>query len=49
MYPKDRIILEHPPIVKTIAARMHENHLPVHVDMDDPVQAGCLGTDRRRE
>jgi RNA polymerase sigma factor for flagellar operon FliA len=39
---RDRIVLEHLPLVKAIAIRVHEN-LPVHVDMDDLVHAGVLG------
>ena len=39
---RDRIILEHLPLVKAIAIRVHEN-LPVHVDLDDLVHAGVLG------
>lgn len=39
---RDRLILEHLPLVKAIAVRVHEN-LPVHVDLDDLVHAGILG------
>jgi RNA polymerase sigma factor FliA len=39
---RDRIILDHLPLVKAIAVRVHEN-LPVHVDLDDLVHAGILG------
>jgi RNA polymerase sigma factor for flagellar operon FliA len=39
---RDRIILEHLPLVKAIAIRVHEN-LPVHVDLDDLTHAGVLG------
>jgi RNA polymerase sigma factor for flagellar operon FliA len=39
---RDRVILEHLPLVKAIAVRVHEN-LPVHVDLDDLVHAGVLG------
>jgi RNA polymerase sigma factor for flagellar operon FliA len=39
---RDRVVLEHLPLVKAIAVRVHEN-LPVHVDMDDLVHAGVLG------
>jgi len=39
---RDRIVLEHLPLVKAIAIRVHEN-LPVHVDLDDLVHAGVLG------
>ena len=38
---RDRIVLEHLPLVKAIAIRVHEN-LPVHVDLDDLVHAGVL-------
>jgi RNA polymerase sigma factor FliA len=36
------ILLEHLPLVRAIAVRVHEN-LPVHVDLDDLVHAGILG------
>jgi RNA polymerase sigma factor for flagellar operon FliA len=39
---RDRIVLEHLPIVKGIAARVHGT-LPVHVELDDLVHAGILG------
>ena len=39
---RDRVVLEHLPLVKAIAIRMHEN-LPVHVDVEDLVHAGVLG------
>ena len=39
---RDRIIMDHLPLVKAIAIRVHEN-LPVHVDLDDLVHAGILG------
>src|SRR5437016_2575298 len=39
---RDAIVLEHLPLVKAIAIRVHEN-LPVHVDLDDLVHAGVLG------
>src|SRR4029453_336021 len=39
---RDRVVLEHLPLVKAIAVRVHEN-LPVHVDLDDLVHAGKLG------
>jgi len=39
---RDQIVLEHLPLVKAIAIRVHEN-LPVHVDVDDLVHAGILG------
>jgi RNA polymerase sigma factor for flagellar operon FliA len=42
MEVRDRIVLEHLPLVKAIAIRVHES-LPVHVDLDDLVHAGVLG------
>ena len=39
---RDRVVLEHLPLVKAIAIRVHEN-LPVHVDLDDLVHAGIIG------
>jgi RNA polymerase sigma factor FliA len=39
---RDKVVLEHLPLVKAIAVRVHEN-LPVHVDVDDLVHAGILG------
>src|ERR1700680_3623292 len=39
---RDRIVLEHLPLLKAIAMRVREN-LPVHVDLDDLVHAGVLG------
>jgi RNA polymerase sigma factor FliA len=39
---RDQVILEHLPLAKAIAIRVHEN-LPVHVDLDDLVHAGVLG------
>ncbi len=39
---RDRVVLEHLPLAKAIAVRVHEN-LPVHVDLDDLVHAGILG------
>jgi RNA polymerase sigma factor FliA len=39
---RDRVVLEHLPLVKAIAVRVHEN-LPVHVDLDDLVHAAILG------
>src|SRR5438477_1009370 len=39
---RDRIVLEHLPLVKAIAIRVHEN-LPVHVDLDDLFHAGVMG------
>src|SRR3954469_7542345 len=39
---RDQMVLEHLPLVKAIAIRVHEN-LPVHVDLDDLIHAGVLG------
>lgn len=39
---RDQVILDHLPLVKAIAVRVHEN-LPVHVDLDDLVHAGIIG------
>ena len=39
---RDQIVLNHLPLVKVIAIRVHEN-LPVHVDLDDLIHAGILG------
>src|SRR3954468_1861802 len=39
---RDQIVLEHLPLVKAIAIRVHES-LPVHVDLDDLVHAGVMG------
>jgi RNA polymerase sigma factor for flagellar operon FliA len=39
---RDRVILEHLPLVKAVAVRVHAN-LPIHVDLDDLVHAGVLG------
>jgi RNA polymerase sigma factor for flagellar operon FliA len=39
---RDQTVIEHLPLVRAIAARVHET-LPVHVDMDDLVHAGVLG------
>jgi len=39
---RDQVILEHLPLVRVIAVRVHEN-LPVHVDLDDLVHAGIMG------
>lgn len=39
---RDQVILEHLPLVRVIAIRVHEN-LPVHVDIDDLVHAGIMG------
>jgi RNA polymerase sigma factor for flagellar operon FliA len=39
---RDEMVLEHLPLVKAIAIRVHES-LPVHVDLDDLIHAGVLG------
>jgi len=39
---RDQIVLDHIPLVKAIAIRVHEN-LPVHVDLDDLIHAGVMG------
>jgi len=39
---RDRVVMEHLPLVKAIAIRVHES-LPVHVELDDLVHAGILG------
>lgn len=39
---RDRIVVEHLPLVRAIAVRVYEN-LPVHVDLDDLVHAGIMG------
>ena len=39
---RDRLVLEHLPLVRAIAVRVYEN-LPVHVDLDDLVHSGILG------
>jgi RNA polymerase sigma factor for flagellar operon FliA len=39
---RDQIVLDHLPLVKAIAIRVHEN-LPVHVDLDDMIHAGVMG------
>jgi RNA polymerase sigma factor for flagellar operon FliA len=39
---RDPIVLEHLPLVKSIAIRVHEN-LPVHIDLDDLIHAGVMG------
>jgi RNA polymerase sigma factor for flagellar operon FliA len=39
---RDRVVLDHLPLVRAIAVRVHEN-LPVHVDVDDMVHAGIMG------
>jgi RNA polymerase sigma factor for flagellar operon FliA len=39
---RDEIVLQHLPLVRAIAIRVHQN-LPVHVDLDDLVHAGIMG------
>ena len=39
---RDRLVLEHLPLVRAIAVRVYEN-LPVHVDLDDLIHAGVMG------
>jgi RNA polymerase sigma factor for flagellar operon FliA len=39
---RDQIVIEHLPLVKAIAIRVHES-LPVHVDLDDLIHAGVMG------
>jgi RNA polymerase sigma factor for flagellar operon FliA len=39
---RDRVVLEHLPLVKAIASRVHGS-LPGHVELDDLVHAGILG------
>src|SRR5436305_12126598 len=39
---RDQMVLDHLPLAKAIAIRVHEN-LPVHVDLDDLIHAGVLG------
>lgn len=39
---RDALVLTHLPLVKAIAVRLHES-LPVHVELDDLVNAGVLG------
>ena len=39
---RDQIVLDHLPLVKAIAIRVHEN-LPVHIELDDLIHAGVLG------
>lgn len=39
---RDRLVLEHLPLVRMIAIRVYEN-LPVHVDLDDLIHAGVMG------
>lgn len=39
---RDCVVLEHLPLVRSIAVRVHDN-LPVHVDLDDLIHAGIMG------
>ncbi len=39
---RDRVVLEHLPLVRAIAVRVHDN-LPVHVELDDLIHAGIMG------
>lgn len=39
---REKLILDHIGLVKSIAIRVHEN-LPVHVDLDDLISAGVFG------
>jgi RNA polymerase sigma factor for flagellar operon FliA len=39
---RNRIVIDHLPLVKSIAIRVHEN-LPVHIELDDLIHAGVLG------
>ena len=39
---RDQVVLEHLPLVRAIAVRVHEN-LPVHVELDDLIHAGIMG------
>ncbi len=39
---RDCVVLEHLPLVRAIAVRVHDN-LPVHVDLDDLIHAGIMG------
>jgi RNA polymerase sigma factor for flagellar operon FliA len=39
---RDRVVLDHLPLVRAIAVRVRES-LPVHVDVDDLIHAGILG------
>ncbi len=39
---RDRVVLDHLPLVKAIAVRVHEN-LPVHIEIDDLIHAGVVG------
>jgi RNA polymerase sigma factor for flagellar operon FliA len=39
---RDQVVVDHLPLVKAIAIRVHES-LPVHVDLDDLIHAGVMG------
>ena len=39
---RDRLVLEHLPLVRAIAVRVYES-LPVHVELDDLIHAGIMG------
>lgn len=39
---RDKLIIEHLPLVRAIAIRLYES-LPVHADLDDLIHAGVLG------
>jgi RNA polymerase sigma factor for flagellar operon FliA len=39
---RDEVVLEHLPLVRSIAVRVHDS-LPVHVELDDLIHAGILG------
>ncbi len=39
---RDQVILDHLPLVRVIAVRVHAN-LPVHVELEDLIHAGVLG------
>src|SRR5580698_5808353 len=39
---RDKLVMDHLPLVKAIAIRLYES-LPVHADLDDLIHAGMLG------
>lgn len=39
---RDKLVMEHLPLVKAIAIRLYES-LPVHADLDDLIHAGMIG------
>jgi RNA polymerase sigma factor for flagellar operon FliA len=39
---RNQVVIDHLPLVKSIAIRVHEN-LPVHIELDDLIHAGVLG------